>query len=88
MLEALNLKAVPQQVATQMLFPTDETEARLLDKLGEEPVHVDEVSRSTGLPIATVTSTLALMELKGLVRQAGGMTYVRAHEARAAYRTS
>jgi len=87
-LEALNLKAVPQQVATQMLFPTDETEARLLDKLSEEPVHVDEVSRSTGLPIATVTSTLALMELKGLVRQAGGMTYVRAHEARAAYRTS
>jgi len=49
---------------------------------------VDEVSRSTGLPIATVTSTLALMELKGLVRQACGMTYVRAHEARAAYRTS
>ncbi|OQA45504.1 MAG: hypothetical protein BWY52_01285 [Chloroflexi bacterium ADurb.Bin325] len=87
-LEALNLKAVPQQVATQMLFPTDEIEARLLDQLGEEPIHVDEVSRSTGLPIATVTGTLALMELKGLVRQAGGMTYVRAHDAGPIYRTT
>lgn len=85
-LEALNLRAVPQQVEAQMLFPTDETEARLLEQLSAEPVHVDEVSRSTGLPIATVTGTLALMELKGLVHQAGGMTYVRARENGPVYR--
>ena len=85
-LEALNLTAVPQQVEAQMLFPTDATEALLLDQLAEEPAHVDEVSRATGLPIATVTSTLALMELKGLVRQAGGMNYIRAREAGPVYR--
>jgi len=85
-LEALNLTAVPQQVEAQMLFPTDPTEALLLDQLAEDPVHVDEVSRATGLPIAAVTSTLALMELKGLVRQAGGMSYVRAREAGPVYR--
>jgi DNA processing protein len=85
-LEALNLTAVPQQVQAQMLFPTDPTEALLLDQLAEEPAHVDEVSRATGLPIAAVTSTLALMELKGLVRHAGGMSYVRAREAGPAYR--
>ena len=44
-------------------------------------MHVDEVGRAAGLPIAPVTSTLALMELKGLVRQVGGMNYVRAREA-------
>jgi predicted Rossmann fold nucleotide-binding protein DprA/Smf involved in DNA uptake len=38
---------------------------------------VDEFCRATGLPIATVTATLALMELKGMVRGAGGMSYVR-----------
>jgi hypothetical protein len=32
------------------------------------------------LPIAQVTSTLALMELKGMVRQVGGMSYVLARE--------
>lgn len=85
-LEALNLTTVPQQVQAQMLFPADATEAALLDHLADEPLHVDEVSRSTGLPIATVTGTLALMELKGLVRQAGGMSYIRAREPGPVYR--
>jgi DNA processing protein len=38
------------------------------------------------LPISQVSSTLALMELKGMVRQVGGMNYVIAREARADYR--
>ena len=79
-LEALNLTAVPQQAEAQMLFPTDATEALLLEQLADDPAHVDEVSRATGLPIETVTGTFALMELKGLVRHAGGMTYMRARE--------
>jgi DNA processing protein len=33
-----------------------------------------------GLPISQVTSTLALMELKGMVRQVGGMKYIVARE--------
>ena len=85
-LDALNLTAVPQQVQAHMLFPTDATEALLLDQIAEEPAHVDEVSRATGLPIATVTSTLALMELKGMVRHTGGMAYIRAREAAPVYR--
>jgi DNA processing protein len=49
-------------------------------------VHVDEIGREAGLPIATVSSTLAMMELKGMVRQVGGMNYVLAREERAEYR--
>jgi hypothetical protein len=37
------------------------------------------------LPIAQVSGALALMELKGLVRQTGGMHYVLAREARVGY---
>lgn len=85
-LEALNLTSVTEHVEAQMLFPTDATEALLLDQLEEDPKHIDEVGRAAGLPIATVSSTLALMELKGLVRQVGGMNYVRARETRAVYR--
>lgn len=85
-LDALNLTSVPQQVEAHMLFPTDATEAALLDQLADDPAHVDTVSRATGLPIATVTSTLALMELKGLVRHTGGMSYIRAREAGPVYR--
>jgi DNA processing protein len=41
---------------------------------------VDSLGRAVDLPISQVTSTLALMELKGMVRQVGGMSYVVARE--------
>jgi DNA processing protein len=63
------------------LVPADATESALLRLIGGEPTHVDDVRRESGMPIATVTSTLAMLELKGLVRQVGRMNYVRAREA-------
>ena len=53
-------------------------ESRLLGLLSTQPTHVDELRRLSGLPIAEVTSTLALMELKGVARQVGAMNYVLA----------
>jgi DNA processing protein len=84
-LEALNLTSVAQHVEAQMLLPTDATEALLFEHVGDEATHVDEIGRAAGLPIATVSSTLAVMELKGLVRAVGGMNYVRAREAGPVY---
>jgi DNA processing protein len=46
---------------------------------------VDEIGRQSGLSIVQVTSTLAMMELKGMVRQVGGMNYVLARESRVEY---
>jgi len=84
-LEELNLTMVSQQAEVRAAVPENETEALLLRHLSEEPVHVDELGRASGLPIAQVSGTLALMELKGLVRQTGGMHYVLAHEAGVLY---
>lgn len=85
-LEALNLTSVSQHVEAQLLLPTDATEALLFEQLSEEPRHIDEIGRATGLPIATVSSTLAVMELKGLARTVGGMNYVRARESGQVYK--
>ncbi len=84
-LEGLNLVSVTQHIEAQMLLPADETEARLFDLLSSEPLHVDELGRAVDLPIAQVSSTLALMELKGLVHQVGGMNYVRTRETGPTY---
>jgi len=84
-LEELNLTMVTQQVEARQLIPENETEALLLQYLSAEPTHVDEIRRRSGLPIATVSSTLALMELKGMVRQVGGMHYVLARESGVRY---
>jgi DNA processing protein len=85
MLEELNLTMIPRQMEMRELVPENETESLIMKYLSHEPTHIDEVCRSSSLPIATVSSTLAMMELKGIVRQMGGMNYILAREARAGY---
>jgi DNA processing protein len=84
-LEELNLMAVAQQLEMKELLPASDTESLLLKQLGHEPTHIDEVCRSSGLPASTVSSTLAMMELKGMVKQVGGMNYSLAREIRENY---
>ena len=85
-LEELNLTAVARQVELKEVIPASETESLLLKQLSAEPTHIDEVCRSSGLPISAISSTLAMMELKGLVKQVGTMNYALAREVREEYR--
>ncbi len=87
-LEELNLTAVAHQLEMKEVMPASDTESLLLKQLSAEPTHIDEVCRSSGLPVSTVSSTLAIMELKGLVKQVGTMNYVLAREARQEYRVT
>ncbi len=84
-LEELNLTAVAKQIEFQPLLASSTLEDQILSYLSLEPAHIDEVSRASGLPIPTVSGTLAMMELQGLVRQTGGMRYVRTRETMAEY---
>jgi DNA processing protein len=85
-LEELNLGAAAQQIEMKEILPASDTESLLLKQISTEPIHVDEVCRNSGLPVSTVSSTLAMMELKGLVKSIGNMKYVLAREARQEYR--
>jgi DNA processing protein len=85
-LEELNLMTVARQMEMREMIPASETEAVLLKQLGAEPAHVDEICQGSGLPVATVSSTLAIMELKGLVKQVGPMNYVLSREVREEYK--
>jgi DNA processing protein len=58
--------------------PEDPIEEALIRTLSVEPRHIDEVARLAQLPMAEVSSALTLMELKGLVRQVGALSYVTA----------
>ena len=74
-----------RQHAVQRQLPADETERELLEKLSTEPVHIDELQDAMGKPVSKITAALALLELKGQVRQVGGMHYVLAREPGARY---
>ncbi len=75
-LEELELQMAPQQLEMREVLPESETEAALLKLLNSEPLHIDELVRGSGLPIALVSSTIMMMELKGLARRVGSVSYV------------
>src|SRR5712691_8149420 len=74
--ELLNLFMIPQHVEMQAVLPDNDEESVLLKLISHEPCHVDELIRGSGLATTTVSSTLMMMELKGMIKQVGGMQYV------------
>ena len=77
-LEELNLTIVVQQAEIKEFSPANEVESAILKQLGPEPNHIDEICRRSGLTMSEVSSTLAMLELKGIARQVGSMNYVLA----------
>lgn len=69
---------VQTQMQTERLQPANDTEDAIFQQLSADPIHVDLIVRHTQLPTATVTSTLTMLELKGLAESAGPMQYCRA----------
>jgi DNA processing protein len=85
LMQTLDITRVGEQKSARKIMPSDATEAKLLDVLGHEPLHVDEIRNQSELPIEKVSAALALMELKGMVRQVGGMNYVAVREVQSDY---
>lgn len=84
-LEELNLRMVAEQAVAQVILPESAEEAALISQLSSQPVHVDDLQRLTGMPSSLVSSTLTIMELKGMVQQVGGMNYIRLRESEPTY---
>jgi len=84
-LEELNLTAAAHQMEMKEVIPASDTEAVLLKHLGAAPVHIDEICQASRLPAQVVSGTLAMMELKGMVKQVGAMNYALVRESRERY---
>lgn len=76
-LQSLDMQMIePQKVVRQVIAASPE-EQQVLNVLSSESLHIDEIGQRCELTTAQLLSTLALMELKGLVRQAGVMNFVK-----------
>lgn len=84
-LDTLKLGNISQQRVARTALPADEIEAQLYSLLSLEPMHVDEIRAHTKIPIEKVSAALVMMELKGMVRQVGGMQYVSIRETQSDY---
>jgi len=85
-LEALNFDVIVQQELFDGFMPEDEIERKVYENLSFEPIHVDSIRAACDLPVSKITASLTMLELKGRVRQVGGMQYVKVSESRGSYR--
>lgn len=74
-IEELNLSVVAQQLVMKNVIASDGIESTIMRNISEDPIHIDEICRNTGLDTSIVISTLAVLELNGLVKHRGNMTY-------------
>lgn len=77
-LEQLNLTRISERMGARQAVAAAPEEQQLLALLAGQPCHIDDLARQAAMSPAQVGSLLAIMELKGFVRQVGGMQYVRA----------
>jgi DNA processing protein len=87
-LEELNLRSLAQKVETRGTVPATFEELNILKFLGREPQHIDDICENSRLPARVVSSSLATMELKGIVKQVGAMSYAVVGENQACYTVS
>ena len=66
---------VQTRVITEQIAPANENEMKVLDYLNADPIHIDDLVRMSGLSVPIVSSTLTILELKGLARSVGYMQY-------------
>jgi DNA processing protein len=74
-LNTFNFKKISSMAESKKILPETEEEGIIIDKLGNEPKHLNELVRLTGLDTSRINSTLAIMEIKGMVSNLGNMTY-------------
>src|SRR3989338_94147 len=75
---ALNLSDVKAALDTRKNLPNTDEELKIFNALSaDEPQHIDAIAKSAALPAPLTSSTLSIMELKGMVKNVGGMRYIK-----------
>ena len=65
----------PEAVSARNSETVDSDELDVLKHITNEPTHIDDLARLAGKPITEVSGLLSMLEIKGLVIQAGMMHY-------------
>lgn len=75
-LDELNLETTPRQVPIDYPIGANQSESTVLALLSAQPIHIDDLGRQAALTAPQITSTVTMLELRGLIRHVGSMHYV------------
>ena len=77
-LKELNL-GLSENLAEKIIIGENEEEQLILAALKEGALYIDKIIEKTKLPARTVAATLAILEIKGIVKNLGGNSYAIGH---------
>jgi DNA processing protein len=76
-LEELNLESITEIKKAREIIPDNEEEKIILENLSpDEPIQIDKLAKIIEMNTSALSSLLTLMEIKGKVKNVGGMRYV------------
>lgn len=75
-LETFNLEEIRQFIDNKKISADSPIEEKILNTLSKEPIHIDIITKNTQLDSHIISATLITMEMRGKVRNLGGMMYV------------
>ena len=76
-LEALNLQTIKQIEADVTPTSNDPKEIKILNCLSKEPKNINQIILESGLDSAASSSILVMLEIKGWIKNLGGMNYIK-----------
>lgn len=74
-IEELNLENIASETKAKKVLPSTKEEEIILNIIESEPKHIDIIVKEGELEAAQASSTLTMMEIKGKVKNLGGMVY-------------
>lgn len=74
-LEELKIKEKIKKQIAKRILPENPEEEKILKVLADGQVHIDNIVRISGMGVGQVASLLTLMEIKGKIKNLGGMVY-------------
>ncbi len=76
-LNVLDLKNIEQYIDNRNTLPHSPVESLILRHISQKPTHIDELLKKINLSQTEITSSLTLMEMKGIVKNIGNMMYTK-----------
>lgn len=85
LLQDLQVELIQERKELQKSLPLDMFEQKIKDLLSHEPLHVDEITQLSQMPVSQVSAYLTMLEIKGAAKQIGGMKYISVKENKGEY---
>lgn len=75
-LEELRLEQKTEIENAKKIIPDSPEEEKILKLLSHEPVHIDNIIKIAKLETSVISSTLVMLEMKGMIKDIGGQNYI------------